>query len=84
MASKTKTDWGLPEVWGLPQIGEMSAAGIKRYNLCVIKQVSPGELMYRMENIVNNALFVYMKVAKQVDLIIRKSYFCNSVVIDVN
>jgi len=62
----------------------MSAAGIKRYNLCVIKQVSPGELMYRMENIVNNALFVYMKVAKQVDLIIRKSYFCNSVVIDVN
>ena len=37
-----------------------------------------------MENIVNNALFVYMKVAKQVDLIIRKSYFCNSVVIDVN
>ena len=57
---------------------------VKRYNLCVIKQVSPGEVMYRMENIVNNALFVYMKVAKQVDLIIRKSYFCNSVVIDVN
>ena len=48
---------------------------VKRYNLCVIKQVSPGEVMYRMENIVNNALFVYMKVAKRVDLIIRKKLF---------
>ena len=47
---------------------------VKRYNLCVIKQVSPGEVMYRMENIVNNALFVYMKVAKRVDLIRKKLF----------
>ena len=34
MESKTKTDWGLPEVWGLPQIGEMSGGGQKIQPLC--------------------------------------------------
>ena len=48
---------------------------VKRYKLYVIKQVSPGEVMYRMENIVNKALFVCMKVAKRIDLIIRKKLF---------
>ena len=34
MASKTKTDWWLPEVWGLPQTGEMSGGGQKIETLC--------------------------------------------------